>query len=124
MKYDNLYCKLFVDSPMLQGQFILMIADLLKVKANGSYVENKYLFITINRNEDKNMVLKNNPKDGFLFYSYYLDIEPSEGIDINTYLTHLKSLINSLRSKGFKTIAACDFEDELNDSKPYTEFMK
>jgi hypothetical protein len=121
---DELYCKIFVDTQLFNEQLISLLATLLKTTSHGAYVENNYLLITVNRNEDRNDILKNNLQDGFLFYQYYLDIEPSKTTNFELYLQQLKFLVAELRSKGMSVVPSCDFEDELNDGKFYTEFMK
>lgn len=115
---------MFIDTQLFNNQLVSLLATLLKTTSHGAYVENNYLSITVNRNEDRSDILKNNTQDGFLFYQYYLDIEPTETTNFELYLQQLKFLVKELRSKGMRVIPACDFEDELNDGKSYTEFMK
>jgi hypothetical protein len=111
---DELYCKIFVDTQLFNEQLISLLAALLKATPHGAYVENNYLLITVNRNEDRNDILKNNLQDGFLFYQYYLDIEPFKTTNFELYLQQLKFLVAELRSKGMRVVPSCDFEDELD----------
>ena len=125
MAYNN-FCKIFVDTSMGYQGFVILISDFI----NGTItflgeIESNALSISVIKNKDFDGELKNRPESGsFVYYQYYLEVEPSEGVDYQTFVKQVKALVDFLRSKGFRTIAACDFEDELNDGKPATEFMK
>jgi hypothetical protein len=59
--------------------------------------------------------------NGFLFFPYYLEVNALLHIDYDVYVQQLKNLIKFLRSKGMRVMPSCDFEDELNNGKSYTE---
>lgn len=106
------------------NDFINIIVDFSNgTKEFSNSVYSNYLDVEINHNDEHDEFMKKKLK-GFLYFPYYLEVNALKNIEYNVYLQQLKNLINFLRSKGFQVVAICDFEDELNDGKPATEFMK
>jgi hypothetical protein len=88
-------------------------------------IKSQYLSLSVMRNEENNQIMKNKLIDtAFLYYRYYLEVDPAPGVSYENFVQHVKALINFLRAEGMHAIPACDFEDILNDGKPVIEFMK
>lgn len=64
-------------------------------------------------NDDWDPSKYEDPAQGFLFYPFCLDVEPSAQVDESAYIAGVANLLTVLRSHGCKAVAACDFEDQL-----------
>jgi len=119
----SLYCKLFIETTLNINELCELVANAVggEIKPFDT-IDSLYLDIDVILNDEYDEKLKHE-SNGFLFYKYYLDIEPVEGTAYRDYVSQVKLLIGFLREKGFKAIPACDFEDELNEEKSYKEFM-
>jgi hypothetical protein len=114
-QYENLYCKLFVDTGMDEKSLIELVGNIV----TGSKVGIRTVITEINeidiiKNDDFDIV-KKKANDGFLFFRYYFDIEPKEyvGLDQREYISSVAQLLQSLWHLGFNAVCACDFEEEL-----------
>jgi len=114
----DLYCQTFIDTKMDEKEIIKWIQDFIKGKTVSidAHIKNNFLDIQINSNEDYDEVRKMEKKSGFLFYPFYLDIFPSEKVNQNDYIVHIKELFFFLRGKNCTVVPACDFEDELEEN--------
>ncbi len=119
-EYDDLYCKLYIDTDLEIEQ--------LKDKITSIVSGEKQLFRTIvttfgeidvNKNEDFDDEKRELVPDGFIYSKYYLDIEPKEDIGQQDYISSIGDLLKSLWDKGLKSVAACDFEEELPQKGGY-----
>lgn len=119
---EGLQCMLYVDAsePLVAAY----IDDFCQGKKDGINSYNDVMYSIVSSNDEKNNVKKMDPVDGFLFYSSYVEIISFKNIDKTVFIEHVERLIEFLRSKGMRVVPVCDFEDELNDGKFYTEFMK
>jgi hypothetical protein len=113
MKYQNLYCKIFLDCDISQDQLIKLIAILIDGQIEFKTVSNDHCEIDIEKNEDFHDIQRHDYPDGFLHYSYYLDIEPYEEVIFSSYLAVITNLLEQIWSKGYQAVAACDFEENL-----------
>jgi len=122
---NNTYCKVFINTDLDEASLLSIISQLINGKINNiNTITSRYIDLDVISNDEFNEKNTSLPKSGFLFYRYFLDVEPIAGTKYENYLSSLKILINGLRKRGFKVIPSCDFEDELNEGKPYTEWMK
>jgi hypothetical protein len=112
----DLYCTLYVDTHIEQPGFVILINDFLNGKIFLRNIDNDYLSLSVMKNEDYDPIKKDSElDDAFLYYRYYLDVDPSDNVNRETFVQQLRFLINFLRKNGFKTQPVCDFENELND---------
>lgn len=52
--------------------------------------------------------------DDFVRWPVYLEIEPTDtGMTRRAFIAALAGLLNSLDAQGLRSVASCDFEDEL-----------
>jgi hypothetical protein len=113
MTYQNLYCKVFLDCDINQERLIQLMATLIDGRIESKTVSNDHCEIDIKKNEDFHEIQRHDYPDGFLYYLYYLDIEPCEEVTFSSYLDIITNLLEQLWSKGYQAVAACDFEEEL-----------
>ncbi|MDE6662794.1 MAG: 1,4-dihydroxy-6-naphthoate synthase [Lachnospiraceae bacterium] len=114
--YDNLYCKVYINSNLEIEELYQYINE----RASGRLepiriIKTDWGEIDLRRNSDFNpSILENNPED-FVFWRYYLDIEPEKGIDETRYIARISKLLEELKSENIKVIASCDFEEEIEN---------
>ncbi|MFD0694972.1 1,4-dihydroxy-6-naphthoate synthase [Paenibacillus sp. GCM10027628] len=113
--YDNLYCKLFIHTDMDKNSLVGLVCSIVTgTKEATRTIVTDFSEIDILKNEDFD-IEKTNNRDGFLFYRYYLDIEPRNHADKDEkkYMSSVAELLQCLWDLGFNAVCACDFEGEL-----------
>jgi hypothetical protein len=113
MTYQNLYCKIFLDCDLEREQLTQMIAISIDGRIESKTILSNYCEIDIENNEDFHDIQRHDYSDGFLYYPYYLDIEPSEEVLFSSYADVITKLLEYLWNKVYQAVAACDFEEEL-----------
>lgn len=112
--YDNLYCKLFIDTGLNKGELLNAIKEHTGgVQTGHEFISAGWAAIGLDENDEYDSALVNDQDHGFLYYPFLIDIEPEKSVDLQTNIKEIKKLIAHLTSLGFKVTAACDFEDEL-----------
>ena len=111
---EDLYCKVYVDSSGESGDLLAFIAEVVKGNISLRTVANDLFEVAVFRNEDYE---KDKATDvgGFVFFPYYLEIEPIHETNISSeeYKSLIGHLLEALWEAGADAVAACDFEDEL-----------
>ncbi|MBR4318440.1 MAG: 1,4-dihydroxy-6-naphthoate synthase [Oscillospiraceae bacterium] len=105
----DLYCKIFVNAKSKYSEIFEKILKHVSGKKSGfSDIESDWCSIRVKQNEEyfPNSV-------DFLYWKYYLDIEPS--IDEEIYIQNLKELMKFLKENFANAVPACDFESELGE---------
>ncbi|AFY73896.1 hypothetical protein Syn7502_01862 [Synechococcus sp. PCC 7502] len=110
---EELYCKIYIDCDLTKDQLILILADLLKGSIDLWSIETSNFIIDVMKNKDFDHLKRHDSLDGFLYYSYYLDIEPIESVASVLYKDSIGKLLETVWLKGYLAVAACDFEEEL-----------
>ena len=111
---SNLYCKVYLNS----GLEIEELYQHINSKISGELkpirtIKMSWGEIDVRKNEDFcPQKLVDDPED-FVFWKYYLDIEPKEGVDENDYIDQIAKLLGKLKAGNFKVVASCDFEEDL-----------
>jgi hypothetical protein len=113
MTYQNLYCKIFLDCDLEREQLTQMIAISIDGRIESKTILSNYCEIDIKNNEDFHDIQRHDYPDGFFYYPYYLDIEPSEEVLFSSYADVITKLLEYLWNKGYQAVAACDFEEDL-----------
>jgi len=110
-KYDNLYCKMFIDINCNKEELIDKIAEITNgEKKLFRTIETSFSEIDVNENDD----YYSKENDGsFLYYKFFLDIEPNLLAGDGEYISHLSNMIQYFLAQKIKVIPSCDFEDEL-----------
>lgn len=115
MDTQDLYCKIYVNSEQDRSALLRQVAALCLGAVTGRTVSSTELVIDISRNEDSDPV-RADASDGFVYFPYYMDVLPANGVGRTIYIAAIRKLILGLRQMAGDTVAACDFEDELGES--------
>lgn len=115
----NLYCKVYVDSQAKKGQLLDLLARMISGTIKMRTLSSPDLQIDLVVNEDFDEAKRLSKQDQFLFYRYYLDVEPTEGVALEQYVRSVGVLLEGLWQSGCKAVAACDFESKLPRSGGY-----
>jgi hypothetical protein len=117
----SLYCKVFVDTDIAQEQLIAFlrtsICGISEIRIHT--VANDDLDIYVDKNDDFDETKRSMGNDGFLFYRYALDIEPTKSTTQERFMGCVGILLEALWREGYKAAAACDFERKLPKSGGY-----
>ncbi|SFE60086.1 hypothetical protein SAMN04487969_104105 [Paenibacillus algorifonticola] len=111
-QYD-LFTKIFLDTDQEKTSVVETVSMIAKGSVTGSTILTEQAEIFIFNNGDFFEEKRNQGSDEFLYYRYYLDIEPIEDVDEKVYIAEISKLLAKLWDSGFKAIASCDFEDEF-----------
>ncbi|AZK45324.1 1,4-dihydroxy-6-naphthoate synthase [Paenibacillus lentus] len=109
----DLYTKIFVDSGVNKEVLIDTVSNIVMGTISGSSILTKQAEIFIFNNGDFDEDTRNQGNDSFLYYKYYLEIEPIEDVVYRNYVLEISNLLTKLWDADFKAIASCDFEDLL-----------
>lgn len=113
--YNDLYCKVFVDTDMdYEKLFALLINFINGKKEAVNYIITEWCDISVQKNKEYNVEQYLLDSTDFLYWKYYLDIEP-QNIEESQYIENIANLLNYLRRCCKNVIIACDFEDEVNN---------
>lgn len=112
--YDNLYCKIYLNSSLDIEELYECINRIVKGQLETiRTVKTRWGEIDLRKNSDfKPKRLEKSPDD-FIFWKYYLDIEPQKDIEQAKYINQISRLIQELNLRNIKAVASCDFEDIL-----------
>ena len=113
---ESLYCKLFVDSSLDIDELAGLLSKLVKGSVDSFHkIRTELLTLDCMVSHSRDELLSRVSEDGFIFYKFYLDIEPVIGVPRDEYISQIGSLIGLLRARDIKAVPACDFEDELRE---------
>ena len=113
--YNNLYCKVYVDTNLSYEEIFSKVMDFVAGKKESfRYVITEWCEMFIQKNTEYSEEQYLNETDDFVYWKYYFDIEPIR-IDEDTYIKRIYILLNYLRGFCNGVVAACDFEDELKE---------
>lgn len=113
MEEYDLFTKIFVDSDVDKEMLLDAVSNIVKGTISGSSILTKHSEIIIFNNSDFDKDKINQGNDGFLYYKYYLEIEPTENGGEANYVLEISNLLTKLWDADFKAIASCDFENLL-----------
>lgn len=120
MENYNLFCKIFIDTERDQNELLSLINSEISGEVNKFEISNSILIIELRKNNEFNVVKSKNPSDGFLFYKYYLEIEPFSQVVERDYIKSIADLLKKLWESKIGAIAACDFENLLPRNGGYS----
>lgn len=110
----NMYSKIYIDFSGGKEELIRDIKHII----NGTHygirsVKSNVFDIDINVNkEHKKREFKD---DDFIYFKYYLDVEPLEGIDSDMYLFEMKKFLVELRIRFIEVTISSDFESVIGE---------
>jgi len=111
-EYD-LFTEIFVDSDVDKEMLLDAVSNIVKgtISVSSKLTKQAEIFVFNNSDFDKDKLSQGN--DGFLYYKYYLEIEPIEGMGKTNYVLEISNLLTKLWDADIKAIASCDFENLL-----------
>lgn len=107
------YCKVFVNKDIDHRELEVLIGKLISAKNEKRTKTASWGEIDVNINKAAKPPWGKVDDDNFLFWKFFLDIEPLENSTRDEYIKGIIHLMYSLRHNGFQVVAACDFENEL-----------
>lgn len=114
---SELNCKIFIDTNLEKKEIIdftlEIINGVLNERLSFTMIESKYLDIEIVENEDFAIELRNDKENGFLYSKYYMEVEPIEGIDEESYISYISKLFLNFKRIECNIVIACNFEKQL-----------
>lgn len=113
--YDDLYCKVFIDTDMDYTGLVDIIMDCVAGRNHAiSFIITDWCDISVRRNKEYKQEQYLIDATDFLYWRYYLDIELLN-VDEKQYIRNVAKLLRDLREHGMDVVIACDFEDEVNN---------
>lgn len=113
--YDNLYCKIFIDTDIDYNSLFNLILNYISGKKQAvSYIISDWCDISIRRNKEYILEEYLNDSKNFLCWKYYLDIDPIN-MDEKQYISNVVNLIRYLKECNMGVVIASDFEDEVKN---------
>ena len=109
---DNLFCKIFVLAATERDTITRHVADHLGGQLDGSSVICDWGIVDVLKNDDADCD-RVAGADGFLHFPYLIETEPDEGFGRDRFVSRIGSLLESLWSRRYGAVTACDFEQEL-----------
>lgn len=111
--YDDLYCKVFLDTNLSYEELFSIVMNYTGGnKVAFTDINTDWCEISIRKNKEYSVTQYSRDVDDFIYWKYYLDVEPMESEE-NTYIKKLSDLLKYLKGYCRGVIAACDFEEEL-----------
>jgi hypothetical protein len=110
---DPLYRKIFVRSDGNRSELQELICRMTGGENRRWTIQTEWGEVDVMDNEDFDPKRKGDPAEGFLFYRFYLDVEPVKSVGRETYVKEVGRLLGGLWKSGLPATAACRFEDEL-----------
>ncbi|MCM3134248.1 1,4-dihydroxy-6-naphthoate synthase [Paenibacillus polysaccharolyticus] len=112
-KEFDLFTKIFVDSDLDKEMLLNTVSTIFMSTISGSSILTEQSEIFIFNNGDFDEEKRDQGNGGFLYYRYYLEIEPTEDADDHSFILEISNLLTKLWDNDFEAIASCDFEDLL-----------
>ena len=115
--YDNLYCKMFIDTDLIFEELFALVLKFIGGKKQAvTYICTQWCDISVQKNREYDAEHYLVDPKNFLYWKYYLDIEPNN-IEENEYIKKVFNLLGYIKDHCNDAIAACDFEDKLINLK-------
>ena len=111
--YDNLYCKMFIDTDLIYEELFELVLQFTGGKKLAvTYISTQWCDISVQKNREYNAECYLYDSKNFLYWKYYLDIEPNN-IEEDVYIKKVSNLFGYIKTHCNDAIVSCDFEDEL-----------
>ena len=110
--YDNLYCKMFIDTNLIYEELFALVLKFVNGKKQAvTYICTQWCDISVQKNREYDAEHYLVDPKNFLYWKYYLDIEE------DVYIKNVSKLFGYIKEHCNYVIAACDFEDKLINLK-------
>lgn len=112
--YNNLYCKVYLKIELEIEELYLYLINLVSGKAEPiRIIKTEWGELDLRKNSDFNFKQIEKDPDDFIFWQYYLDIEPQKDIEESKYISQIAKLLHELNKNNINAVASCDFEERL-----------
>lgn len=113
MMCDNLYCKIFVDTDLFYEELFALVLKFTGGKKQAiTFISTQWCDISVQKNKEYGAERYLEDPENFLYWKYYLDIEP-DNVEKDVYIKKISNLLGHIKDHCNDAIAACDFEDKL-----------
>lgn len=112
-------CNLYVDIDIEREELISKLSEFLGASVKGLYVENFHGYICVDKNDEFDCEMRKDKDDGFLYYQYLLEVEPSPELDKQNQIGLVSKILHFFWSKGYPAVASCDYEELLPNKGGY-----
>ncbi|MGA3674031.1 1,4-dihydroxy-6-naphthoate synthase [Lysinibacillus agricola] len=109
----DLFTKIFIDTNLEKATIIDTIARFIVGTVKGTSIITEQAEFYLFKNSDYIEGISNQTSDDFLYFKYYLEIEPAESAEDCSYILQISCLLTELWDAGFQVVASCDFEEFL-----------
>lgn len=111
---ESLYCTVYVDSSHpTTDQLAQCIGGFCEGRISfGDNISAIGARISVMKNDEYDPK-RAKGEDGFLYFRYYLEVEPTDDESRDSFIKFLSNLLQFLWSRHFDAVAACSFEGEL-----------
>lgn len=107
--HNDLYCKIYLDTALEIEELYFLINELLLGELEPiRTIKTAWCEIDLRRNSEFDL----RRLEDFLFWKYYLDVEPTKA-DEKEYIKGISDLIIKLKGKEIKAVLSCHFEEEI-----------
>jgi hypothetical protein len=113
---DPYYCKIFIDFPADREVLMELIRSMTEGENRRWTIVAKVAEIDVEENDDYVPLEQRTAEHDFIFYRYYLDVEPVPPLEEERDISFVRTLVRGLRAAGAAVVPACDFEDQLNEA--------
>lgn len=112
---EDLGCTVYINSDKTRDELVLAIAKIAGGSIRRRTVELPFMEIDVIESDDFDERQMESRYNGFLFFPYYLEIEPPQDviIDSKEYKQLLERLMLMVFEFGGSAVPMCDYEDEL-----------
>ena len=118
--FDDLYCKIFVDTDESINVFSEQIGVIISGKEDKFHsFEGEFYTLDIHTNKEYNKEKSDEFPDGFLYFKYNIEIDCLDTNKIETYIGFVSMILKSIWELGMKAVASCDFEKLLPNQGGY-----
>lgn len=118
-KNCNPYCKIFIDTDKSRDEILGFLLDFMRGEEEKGVISNSICNLNVVKNDDYNEHQKQIYPDGFLYFRYYLEMEPEHDTRFSIYTSFVAELLEELWRRNLKAVAACDFEELLPEKGGY-----
>lgn len=112
--YENLYCKVYIHSKLgIEELYQLVNNMVFGTLEPMRSIKTDWGEIDLRRNQEFDPEHLND----FIYWPYYLDMEPLQGIAQDIYIGKVRELLKEMEIHRITAVAACDFECLDSSSK-------
>lgn len=111
--YDNLYCKMFIDTDLTYEELFALLLKYTDGKKQAvTYINTQWCDISVQKNREYDAERYFLDPHEFLYWKYYLDIEPND-TEESIYIKKISDFLGYIKENCNDAIVAGDFEDDL-----------